>query len=1398
VVSLPAGITDPTPSNNTASDTDTIHAQRIGVAKSAGTPRPIGQTTFEIPYTIIVSNLGPITATNVQVTDAIDQAFVSGSPALAIVGPVTASGTGGASAAQCAVNTAFTGTGNATSLLIGNRNLEPAQGCAITFTVRVSYASVAAIPSTPQLNVAIAATYESPGGTRITEDRSDSGSDPAGTNPGAPGDTGGSDDPTPVVFPNSPSSPPAHPDSPAESSLSLTKTASAGVVELGDAITYSIRIRNDAGGDLPATSVEDRLPLGFSYIGGTARLTVGTIVVPLPDPVGAQTRMLVFAIPAQPLTEVALTYQLRVSAGGQQGTGTNCARAFAADGTMSNQACARVLVSTGVFTQQACIIGRVFVDTHDNKVKDPDEPGVAGVALYLEEGTSIVTDSDGGFSYCGLRAGTHVLKVDPITLPPGAQLVSGSNRNALDASSRFLDVKFGEVHRADFLIERGSRPLLAEIERRRGLAVAGTLNDEWTASPPSTPSRAIVPAPLWTGGLPSRPGAKDQPPAPNPLLAVGVVEGIVSMTSFRRSLSPVVRPGDVFDEELRRYSKSFNDGKGVAAGRAALFMTGPIKRDFKLSISFDTERPNRGALFRDIQPDAFYPIYGDASEKRFDAQTSRRAYAKLERGRTYVQFGDLITTRESAARDLGMYSRTLTGVQHRFERKNGAINVFATRDTLRQVIDEFGGRGISGPYSVSNPNGVSGTEKVEIVTRDRNQPAIVLSTQLLSRFLDYEFEPFSGRVLFRRPIPSMDEDLNPVSVRITYEVDGGGDHHWVDGVDGRITLARRVEIGGSWAQDKSPVAPYELAGVNGTVTLGPHTTMVAEVARSVATVNSNPFNQVISPNLAAVSGETDGTAARVELTHTADDLQARVYAGMSDQTFFNPSATLNGGRAEAGARASYKITAASRLRGELIRTSDRVTTGRRLGGLIAFESKFDRLTLEVGLRHVSETAAPAQGSSSGLLQPFGTTTPSGFGFAPIGSEIDPATGLTIVRPGASPQLSAGVGAPPHEPLDTTTIRAKLSSAFGKAWSAYVEGEQDVTGADKHMAAVGGEYRAAEGARLYVRHELITSLDGIYALREGQDTRRTVFGASSTYRHAGELFSEYRMNDAISGREAHAAIGLRNVWKVHDGVRLSTGIERLNPILSAGPAATAATFGAEFTESPRLKGTTRLEWRRQGETDSWLSTAGFARRLSDDWSMLGKNYYQIASPPSARNQMQDRLWVGAAYRDGERNRHYLLSRYEFKFEQLPQTTGAVAINDRRVHVVSTHGDYRRSQPWMLSGQYAGKWVHEESDAAANSYAAHLVSGRAGYDLTRRFDIGGLVSVLWSGSDDRVRKALGAEAGVMLKKNTWFSVGYNVTGFSDRDFNDVLSIDSTTRGFFIRLRLKFDEELFRRTR
>jgi uncharacterized repeat protein (TIGR01451 family) len=67
-VSAPAGVTDPTPANNTATDTDTLGASADLAITKIATPDPVvaGQ---HLAYTITVTNSGPSTAASVTLSD---------------------------------------------------------------------------------------------------------------------------------------------------------------------------------------------------------------------------------------------------------------------------------------------------------------------------------------------------------------------------------------------------------------------------------------------------------------------------------------------------------------------------------------------------------------------------------------------------------------------------------------------------------------------------------------------------------------------------------------------------------------------------------------------------------------------------------------------------------------------------------------------------------------------------------------------------------------------------------------------------------------------------------------------------------------------------------------------------------------------------------------------------------------------------------------------------------------------------------------------------------------------------------------------------------------------------------------------------------------------------------
>jgi hypothetical protein len=85
----------------------------------------------------------------------------------------------------------------------------------------------------------------------------------------------------------------------------------------------------------------------------------------------------------------------------------------------------------------------------------------------MQDGTTLISDSEGKYSVCGIPAKSAVLKVDGLTLPRGSRLTTSSNRNLGDANSLWLDLKNGELHRADFIEGSCSNTVLEQVKARR-------------------------------------------------------------------------------------------------------------------------------------------------------------------------------------------------------------------------------------------------------------------------------------------------------------------------------------------------------------------------------------------------------------------------------------------------------------------------------------------------------------------------------------------------------------------------------------------------------------------------------------------------------------------------------------------------------------------------------------------------------------------------------------------------------------------------------------------------------------------------------------------------------------------------------------------------------------------
>jgi hypothetical protein len=909
------------------------------------------------------------------------------------------------------------------------------------------------------------------------------------------------------------------------------------------------------------------------------------------------------------------------------------------------------------------------------------------------------------------------------------------------------------------------------------------------------------------------------------MVAVGLVEGVIRLSRKDPQLIQPVRLNDGFEAELRRFSKTFNDGKGEAAGRIAFFLKGKIKGDALLTAAFDSEKETRARLLRDIKPDEFYPVYGDSSAKSFDAKSASRLYVRIDKNKSYALYGDFSTAdgfstahggtgvAPSALRSLGAYSRTLTGFRGQWAAegdsaaaKLGAtLGAFAAYDSLKQVTEEFRALGTSGPYVLRNNSALENSEKVELLVRSKDNPGVIKSQRVLLRFDDYSFEPFSGRILMNRPVSSVDADGDPVSLRVTYEVDQGGDRFWVAGLEGGFTIGDRVRVGGAIVDDRNPTSPYRLGSVHLGARLLEKTWFTAEVARSDSTLFSSGTALFSNPTFQA--GEQrlvrSGNAARIGLQHLGDSLTVDLNAVRTAAGFYNPSAPLQAGRSEVVGKAAWQLTDMFSVFGEGLRAEDRSTQGRRSGAALGVGVKLsDALKLQGGVRLARENGL-WNGTSLGVAQnvtPGSSTSPTGGlagGIDPVA--INPSTGLassSFSTVGSTSTAGQGIS------IDATTVFLGAQYQATERW--WLEGlvEGSVDGDNKRRLVLGSAYRVGERSRVFGRYESQSGLTSAYGAAKAN---AFTAGAETDYMPGGQLFSEYRLRDATA-REAQWANGVRNTWSLREGVTYTTAVEYLKVLNGLGGNAAAVALGYDNTEHALWKFGGKLEWRRvfdnrrttaNDKSDSVLSTAQVARKINRDWTLLVRNYLLanqyaqgVQVGAAGYKALQNRFQVGTAYRPVDNNRLDVLAKYENKYSR--NADQQVGLTDQ-VHIGSVHAVWHPSRPWWVSGRLAAKSGTETGLSAygKTQYEAVMVSGRLIYDVTENIDLGLMAAGLMGNPGKSRQSAFGVEAGYLVQQNLWLSAGYNWRGFSDRDLT---ASEYTNSGFYLRLRFKFDEDLF----
>jgi uncharacterized repeat protein (TIGR01451 family) len=241
--------------------------------------------------------------------------------------------------------------------------------------------------------------------------------------------------------------------------LTLAKTASRASAAPGDAVFYTLTLRNsDPARIKRAVTIIDtpspwlRLRQDSIRVNGEAAPQALTIA---PDGRSLNIELGDLAAGAS----VRVTYAMNVRPDAPPGRAPNDAAARDALGRIS-RASAAIDITREAIADRITIIGRITAGPCT--LAEAARPGIAGVRMMLEDGSFAITDAEGRYHFEGVVPGTHVVQAARMTLPAGASLVdcTASTRSAGSAASRLVTGQGGSLVVADFhaIVPQGALP----------------------------------------------------------------------------------------------------------------------------------------------------------------------------------------------------------------------------------------------------------------------------------------------------------------------------------------------------------------------------------------------------------------------------------------------------------------------------------------------------------------------------------------------------------------------------------------------------------------------------------------------------------------------------------------------------------------------------------------------------------------------------------------------------------------------------------------------------------------------------------------------------------------------------------------------------------------------------
>jgi flagellar motor protein MotB len=766
------------------------------------------------------------------------------------------------------------------------------------------------------------------------------------------------------------------------------------------------------------------------------------------------------------------------------------------------------------------------------------------------------------------------------------------------------------------------------------------------------------------------------------------------------------------------------DPDSSADGRLAFYVDGKFAEDWRLTASADTREAPLGdlfsnftskspeSLFRRIDPDYYYPTFGDDSTVEEMAPTMGKFYVKVSEDENYAKWGN--TTIGYMDNELAQVDRGLYGANVHFEsddttgfgERRFTVDSYAAEPGTVPSRDEFRGTGGS-LYYLNRQDITIGSERVRIEIRDKAS-GIVTGVANLTPSVDYDIDYLQGRVVLTEPLSSVADDQllvrsNALSGDETYlvvryeytpgfeELDtvevGGQANYW---------FGDYVRLGMTASSSNKDEGDSNLTGGDLTVRMNTETWVKLQTGQSEGLVSntlvSNDGGFGFSTYDPAIFDDASASAYRADVSVNSNDV---VNFGDSRITMYVQE--MEAGYSAAGQAA---LNDTSFYGG---------TVDVPLGDQLSVVAKLDNVDQTDGLQTSS--------------QEYNVV----YGFTPqwelsAGYRWDEREDNSVLAPAATQREGERADA---------VMQVGYQSMSD--WDAYgfVQDTVSVTGnrEENSRVGMGGSYQVSERLRLNAEisggdqgaggeigtnylHSDRTSMYLNYALEnersdnampgyQGQQGN-LVAGMKTRFSDSASVFAEERYQHArtVTSLTHGAGISLAPTEKLNLG--LTTDIGTLQDRATGAETKRQAggiQVGYGFETLKLFSGVEyRLDETEQPDLSlakrtTWLFRNNFKWQASESSRLLGK--FNYSSSESSKGNFYDggftEAVLGYAFRPVNHDRLNTLVKYTY-FYNMP-TTDQVTLNNtaaefvQKSHIAAIDVDYDLTQTLTVGGKYA---------------------------------------------------------------------------------------------------------------